>query len=186
MKRCLHPIGLVTLVAIACAANQPKKFGPEWTYDEEERKYFKPMQIKVVRNPGGNVRGYHLDLEYDKVWLADTDGNIATSVNLNNSIELKVRKNPKGLPKEIRAVVNGSVHFDLNCDGAWDVWYDLRSGDHRKANFYILLDGSWVLVHDSRGRLRFGDEESSFAASPDGKTEYTWDGKVWNAKPAKP
>jgi hypothetical protein len=78
MKRCLLPIGLVTLAAIACAANPPKQLGPEWTYDRKAQHYFKMLQIKAVRHTeGGNTQGYYLDLKHDEAWVCDTDNNMA-------------------------------------------------------------------------------------------------------------
>ncbi len=178
MKRCLFALGVFALVAVAVAADPPKKLGPEWTYDKEAQHYFKMMQIKSVRSGAGGVGNYYLDLEHDKVWVSDSDDNIATSVHLNQTLSLEVRKDPKGVSSGITADVNGCLYRDLNCDGAWDTWYDRRDG---ASKLCILYDNQWIQVRYFRGQITNGTGLFSL----DKKTTYTWNGKVWNAQPAK-
>lgn len=181
MRRSLLTFGVITLVAVAVAADPPKKLGPEWTEDKETKEFFKMMQIKTVRSAGGNARNYYLDLEHDKVWVTDSDENIATSVHLNQTLSLRMRKDPKGATSNVTAIMNRCVHYDLNCDGAWDAWYDRRDGADK---LYILHDGRWVRVIDVYGSFR-AQGNDKVVATPDLKTDYAWDGKVWNAKPSK-
>lgn len=167
-------VGLAVVVAVVAA--EPPKLGPEWTYDKEMKQYEKTMPIKVTRSGGGNTRGYYLNLEYDKVMVHDTDGNIATGVRINDTIHLDIRKDPKGGPGKVTFGTNKCSHHDLDGDGVWDAWSDSR-GAYTKC--FIRHDGGWVQVGDSKSG--FGDGP---ALSLDRKTEYTWDGRAWTSRPA--
>jgi hypothetical protein len=180
MKHRLLAVGVVALAAIAFAfADDKPKLGPEWTEDKQAQNFFKMMQIKVTRSAGGNARNYYLDLEHDKVRVVDTDDNIATSVSVNNSAGLEVRKDPKGAPSVVSVNVNKCTYHDMNCDGVWDAWDDARDGRKR----YIRLNDRWVQVGDFIGGFSNGVRE---VKSLDRKTEYIWDGKAWDSRAPKP
>jgi len=177
MKYCLFALCAATLAAVAFAADKPK-LGPEWTEDKLSQSYFKTMKILVTRSGGGNARNYHLDLEHDKVRVADSDGNIATDVFLNDKFNLELRKDPKGKPSSVTVRIDKWVYHDLNCDGEWDARSDGRTVT---PNRFIWLNDQWVQVTYHHGRFGTGGEVNFF----DGKTKYLWDGKVWTVKPAK-
>ena len=179
MRRSLLALGMFALVAVTVAADPPSKLGPEWTYDKAEQHYFKMMQIKTVRHSGGNVRGYRLDLEHDKVRVTDTDDNIATEVSLNETLSLEVRKDRKGVPSRVSVVVGKCGYCDFNGDGVWDAWYDGREGVRGKPN--IWFNDRWVPVEDSKLGITTEQQRDLL----DRNTEYSWDGKVWNVKRPK-
>jgi hypothetical protein len=175
MRYPLLAIGAAASVAVIVAvAADPPKLGPEWTYDKEMKEYKKTMSTKVTRSGGGNTQGYYLDLRHDKVLAYDTDENISTGVRVNDTINLEIRRNPKGGPDTISVGINKCGYADLDGDGIWDGFCDSR-GDSRR--IYIRHDGAWVPVCDSKGG--FTIPQLSF----DGKTEYTWDGKEWVGRP---
>lgn len=177
MRHAIFVIGAIALATIAVAA-APPKLGPEWTEDKEAQNYFKMTPIRVTRSAGGNTRNYHLDLEHDKVRVTDTDGNIATGVTVSGTVGLDVRKDSKGRPGSVSAVINKSTYHDLDCDGVWDAWDDSRNGDHRRS---IWCNGAWVRVCDFLGGF---DNGVRAVLSLDRQTEYVWDGKAWQGRPA--
>lgn len=178
MRRSLLALGVFALVAVAVAADPPTKLGPEWTYDKKEQNYFKMMPIKASRSSGGNARGYRLELEHDKVHVIDTDDNIVTEVTLNESVNLRVEKDRKGVPSRILVVVGKCGYCDFNGDGIWDAWSDGREGIAGKS--YISFNDRWVRIADSKLGISSPEQRDY-----DGKTTYTWDGKAWNARRSK-
>lgn len=172
----LAVVALAMVAVVVAVAADPPKPGPEWTYDKKMQHYVKTMPIKVSRSGGGNTQGYYLDLRNDKVLAYDTDENIVTGVRVNDTMNLEIRKHPKGGPGRVSLVMNKCAYHDLDRDGVWDAWCDGRGDPHR---CFIRRDGAWVEVCDSKGGLVGDGPELSI----DRRTEYTWDGKEWKRRP---
>lgn len=183
MKHRLLALGVIALAALAFASDEPKP-GQEWTEDKAAQNSSKMMPIRVTRagggpGKGGYARNYYLDLPRDKVRVTEEDSNIATSVRVNDTLGLELQKDPKGLPSAVSVVMNKTAYHDLDCDGVWDAWDDMRDGNLKR---FISHKGQWVQVCDFVGSFFNGARE---VLSLDRKTKYAWDGKVWNARPPK-
>lgn len=176
MKRGGFAIAVIALAAVAFADDKPKMELGQTVEEEVKGRSFK-LRVRTLQTALGNSRNYYLDLEHDKVLVSDSDVNNSTIVNVNHTLGLEVRKAPEGVPSRVTATVNKCVYHDLNCDGEWDAWYDGRADKFVR---YIRHNDQWVPVCNKIGDLF--RTELSF----DRKTEYVWDGKVWQAKRANP
>src|SRR5688572_10456459 len=117
MRYSLLAVGAVASVSVAVAvvvAADPPKLGAEWSYDKEMQEYRKTMPIKVTRPAAGvSDQNYHLELRHDKFVIGDTDENTSTGVRVNDTINLELRKNPKGGPGKVTVVMNKCAYLDL-------------------------------------------------------------------------
>lgn len=111
------------------------------------------------------------------MWVVEEDLNTSTRVSVNHKFGLELNKDTKGMIAEVWVDINKSRYFDLNNDGIWDAWGDGRDGTTKRK---IWFNDQWVHVREQTGRFT-----DSLELSLDLKTEYTWDGQVWNARPSR-
>ena len=95
----------VLVTGVVSVAGDPPKLGAEWSYDKEMRHFKKMMPIEVNRPSAGlSGQNYHFNLQHDKVLASDSDDNTSTSLRVNDTICLEIRKNPKGGPVQVQPV----------------------------------------------------------------------------------
>ena len=152
-------IGLAaTLVAVICwsilvaADKPPRKFGPEWTKNQDGTMHSRKLEIEVKRqtNHGNANTFYNLPTENYSVRVDEHDDKLGLGAHFalkgDNSTEfmsIDARTDQKGKVEEFNVVLKSVLYFDLDGDGMVDALCDNR-GKHSIP--MVIFEGQFIQV----------------------------------------